>query len=81
MATTELEKNLGIMIAATGRNTEPLEAAVNKASWALGIIRKPFRYFDISLFKKLYPITPRIRVCSMEQHVSRRNSKNRESTV
>ncbi len=70
---------MGIMIAATGRKKEQVEAAVNKASWVLDIIRKPFRYFDMSLFKKLYPITPRVRVCSMEQHISRRNSKNRES--
>ena len=55
MATTEVEKDLGIMVTANGRNTEKVEAAVNKASWVLGRIRKTFRYFDMNLFKKLYP--------------------------
>ena len=55
MATTEVEKDLGIMVSANGTNTEQVEAAVNKASWVLGRIRKTFRYFDMNLFKKLYP--------------------------
>ena len=37
-----------------------VDTAVNKASWVLGKIRKSFRFFDIDLCKKLYPIFIRL---------------------
>ena len=37
------KKTWGIMVSANGRNTEQVEAAVNKASWVLRRIRKTFR--------------------------------------
>ena len=55
LETTEVEKDLGIMITADGRCSAQVEAAVNRASWILGRIRKTFRFFNIKLFKKLYP--------------------------
>ena len=55
LETTEVEKDLGIMVTADGKCSAQVEAAVNKASWVLGRIRKTFRYFNINLFKRLYP--------------------------
>ena len=55
LETTEVEKDLGIMITTDGKCSAQVEAAVNKASWTLGRIRKTFRFFNINLFKKLYP--------------------------
>ena len=52
---TEVEKDLGVMVTIDGKCSAQVEAAVNKASWTLGRIRKTFRYFNINLFKKLYP--------------------------
>ena len=43
------------MVTSDGKNKAHVEAAVNKASWILGRIRKTFKYFDKNLFKKLYP--------------------------
>ena len=55
LATTEVEKDLGIMITTDGKCSAQVEAAVNKAIWTLGRIRKTFRFFNLNLFKKLYP--------------------------
>lgn len=55
LGSTDVEKDLGIMVTNNGKCSAQVEAAVNKASWILGRIRKTFRYFDINLFKKLYP--------------------------
>jgi ribonuclease P/MRP protein subunit RPP40 len=43
------------MITADGKNKAQVEAAVHKASWILGRIRRTFKYYDTYLFKKLYP--------------------------
>ena len=60
LETTEVEKDLGIMI------TAQVEAAVNRASWILGRIIKTFRFFNIKLFKKLYPtfVRPHLKFAS-----------------
>ena len=57
-----MEKDLGIMVTTDGKCSAQVEAAVNKASWLgewvgswLGRIRKTFRYFNMNLFKRLYP--------------------------
>ena len=44
------------MITTDKKFTEQVQAAVNKANWVLGKIRKTFRFFDLNLCKKLYPI-------------------------
>ena len=49
LSTTEVERDLGIMITADGKNKAQVEA-----SWILGRIKRTFKYFDIHLFKKLY---------------------------
>ena len=49
------------MVSANGRNTEQVEAAVNKASWVLGRIRKTFRYFDINLLLRGFEYPDRLR--------------------
>ena len=53
---TEVEKDLGVMVASNGKWAVQVETAVNRASWVLGRIRKSFRFFDLDLCKKLYPI-------------------------
>ena len=55
LETTEVEKDLGVMISSDGRNSKQVEAAVSKANRALGRMRKTFKYFNIKLFKTLYP--------------------------
>ncbi len=52
---TEVEKDLGVMISSDGRNNKQVELAVSKANRALGRTRKTFKYFNIQLFKVLYP--------------------------
>ena len=42
LETTEVEKDLGIMVTIDGKCSAQVEAAVNKASWTLGRIRKSF---------------------------------------
>ena len=53
---TDIEKDLGVMVANNGKRSVQVEKAVNKASWVLGRIRKSFRFFYLDLCKKLYPI-------------------------
>ncbi len=55
LETTEVEKDLGVMISSDGRNNKQVESAVSKANRALGRMRKTFKYFNIQLFKVLYP--------------------------
>lgn len=47
--------NRRIMVTTDGKFSVQLKAAVNKASWMLGRIRKMFRYFYINIFKKMFP--------------------------
>lgn len=56
LETTDVEKDSGVMVSNNGKWAEQVETAVKKASWVLGRIRKSFRFFDIELCKKLYPI-------------------------
>ena len=58
---TEVEKDLRVMLASNGKwavqaDKVTSSTAVNRASWVLGRIRKSFRFFDLDLCKKLYPI-------------------------
>ena len=52
---TEREKDLGVIITSNGKPSEQAAAAVSKANRILGVMRKTFRYFDIRLFKIIYP--------------------------
>jgi hypothetical protein len=52
---TEVEKCFGVMISSDGRNNKQVESVVSKANRALGRMRKTFKYFNIQLFKVLYP--------------------------
>ena len=52
---TEREKDLGVIITSNGKFSEQAAAAVCKANRILGVMRKTFRYFDIRLFKIIYP--------------------------
>jgi len=47
LETTEVEKDLGVMISSDGRNNKQVESAVSKANRALGRMRKTFKYFNI----------------------------------
>ena len=55
LESTEVEKDLGVMVSSDGRNSRQVEAAVSKANRALGRMRKTFKFFNIKLFKLLYP--------------------------
>ena len=55
LETTDVERDLGIMITNDGKWAAKVEVAVNRASWVLFRIRKTFRFFDMNLCKKLYP--------------------------
>ncbi len=55
LQTTDVEKDLGVMISSDGRNNKQVESAVTTANRVLGRMRKNFKYFNIQLFKVLYP--------------------------
>ena len=55
LESTDVEKDLGVMISSDGRNSKQVEAAVSKANRALGRMRKTFKFFNIKLFLILYP--------------------------
>ena len=55
MQESEVEKDLGIMVSSDGKHGKQVEAAVSKANSALGRMRKTFKFFNIELFKQLYP--------------------------
>ena len=52
---TEKEKDLGVIISSNGKMGDQAVTAANKASRILGVMRKTFRYFDMKLFKIIYP--------------------------
>ena len=52
---TEKEKDLGVIISSNGKMGDQAVTAANKASRILGVMRKTFRYFDMKLFKMMYP--------------------------
>ena len=55
LGVTEVEKDLGVMIARNGKNNHQATRAISHASYALGRMRKTFKFFNIKLFKILYP--------------------------
>ena len=52
---TENEKDLGVLIDNSGKSSRQVQAAVSKANSALGRMRATFQFFNIELFKILYP--------------------------
>ncbi len=50
LETTEVEKDLGVMISSDGRNNKQVESAVSKANRALVRMTKTFKYFNIQSF-------------------------------
>ena len=52
---TESERDLGIIVSATGKTNQQVLSASSKANSVLGMMRKTFRFFNKSLFLLLYP--------------------------
>jgi hypothetical protein len=52
---TKAEKDLGVIISSDGKNNGQVIKAVNRANAELGRLRKTFQFFNIKLFKILYP--------------------------
>ena len=52
---TEAEKDLGVVVDNSGKSSRQVQAAVSKANSALGRMRATFQFFNIKLFKILYP--------------------------
>ncbi len=53
---TEAEKDLGVIICDDGKNNRQAVKAINRANSELERLRKTFQFFNIKLFKILYPI-------------------------
>ena len=54
LGVTEVEKDLGVIIDRNGKNSQQATRAISQANYALGRMRKTFKFF-IKLFKILYP--------------------------
>ena len=79
---TKAEKDLGIIISSDGKNNRQAIKAVNKANAELGRLRKTFQFFNIKLFKILYPtfIRPHLEFASsVWNNFSKENIKKIEN--
>ena len=52
---TEAEKDLGFIIENNGKSSKQKQSAVSRANSVLGRMRKTFQFFNIRLFKIIYP--------------------------
>ena len=52
---TETEKDLGVIVSSNGKNDRQAVKAINRANLELGRMRKTFQFFNIRLFKIIYP--------------------------
>ena len=52
---TEAEKDLGVIIENNGKSSKQIQSAVSRANSVLGRMRKTFQFFNIRLFKIIYP--------------------------
>ncbi len=52
---TDSERDLGVIIGKDCKNSQQAEKSINQANIALGRMRKTFQFFNVKLFKILYP--------------------------
>ena len=66
LGVTEAEKDLGVIITNNGKTKLQAEKAIHRANHELGKMRKTFRFFNIKLFRILYPtyIRPQLEFAS-----------------
>ena len=55
LGVTEVEKDLGVIISNNCKNNRQAEKSINRANYELGRLRKTFQFFNIKLFRILYP--------------------------
>ena len=82
LGVTNAEKDLGVIIANNGKNNLQAEKSINRANHELGKMRKTFKFFNIKLFRILYPtfIRPQLEFASSVWNVlSKENVKRIES--
>ena len=78
---TNAEKDLGVIISSDGKNNCQAVKAINKANAELGRLRKTFQFFNMRLFKILYPtfIRPHLEfAASVWNNLSKENIKKIE---
>ncbi len=78
---TEAEKDLGIIVSNDGKNNKQAVKAINRANSELGKMRRTFQFFNIKLFKILYPtfIRPHLEfAASVWNNFSKENIKKIE---
>ena len=88
LGVTEAEKDLGIIIANNCKNNLQAEKSINKANYELGRMRKTFQFFNIKLFRILYPtfIRPHLEFASAvwnklsKEHIFKMESIQRRAT-
>ena len=79
---TEEEKDLGVIISNNGKNNRQAEKAISKANSQLGRMRRTFKFFNIKLFKIIYPtfIRPHLEFASpVWNSISKGNIKKLEN--
>jgi ribonuclease P/MRP protein subunit RPP40 len=83
LGVTEAEKDLGIMVANNGKTKLQAEKAIHKANHELGKMRKTFRFFNIKLFRILYPtyIRPQLEFASSAWNVLSKESVNKMESI
>ena len=52
---TDAEKDLGVLIENNSKSSKQIQSAVSRANSILGRMRKTFKFFNIKLFKIIYP--------------------------
>jgi hypothetical protein len=55
LGVTDSERDLGVIIGKDCKNDKQAEKSINQANIALGRMRKTFQFFNVKLFKILYP--------------------------
>jgi hypothetical protein len=88
LGVTEEERDLGVIIAKNCKNNRQAEKSINQANYALGRMRKTFKFFNFKLFNIVYPtyIRPYLEFATpvwnnlSEKHIKKIESIQRRAT-
>ena len=83
LGVTEAEKDLGVIIANNCKNNLQAEKSINRANYELGRLRKTFQFFNLKLFRILYPtfIRPHLEFASAVWNRLSKGHQNRMEGV
>ena len=66
LGTSELERDLGVMVSFDCRWRNQVNAAASKANRVLGMMRNTFRFWTDDIARMIYPTSSGVRVIGLE---------------